>query len=169
MILIFRSFLAGSLLALSACGGGDPVANRAEAAASLPAPQSINASDPSGAPPPANALSRQLPDQRASSGPVAAIPAALQGRWGLNPEDCFPERGDNRGVLEVGESQVRFFESVARPRANSAASKDSYNADFVFSGEGQTWTKYQSLELQDGRLVRTESSPMASYTYAKCS
>ena len=167
MILIFRAFLPAALLSLSACGQG-PVADKAENAGSLPAPVTVNSSDPSGAAPPANALSRQV-KSHSSGDSVPAIPAKLQGSWGLNPEDCFPERGDTKGVLHISGTEVRFYESVATPKANASASVDRYSADFAFTGEGQSWTRFQSLEMQDGKLVRTESSPMASYTYAKCS
>jgi hypothetical protein len=30
------------------------------------------------------------------------------------------------------------------------------------------WKKYEALELRDNKLVRTESSPMKSYAYARC-
>ena len=153
-------------LCLAACGGASPVADKAENAASLPAPATVSSSDPSGAPPPANALSRQISSR--SSGSVPEIPKKLQGRWGLNPEDCLPNRGDNLGVLEISASEVRFHESVARPKGNANASEDSYGADFTFTGEGQSWARFESMRLENGKLVRTESSPMASYTYAKC-
>ena len=168
MILFFRAFLPAALFSLSACGAQGPVADKAENAAALPAPATVNSSDPSGGAPPPNALSRQV-KSGSSSGSVPAIPARLHGSWGLNPEDCFPERGDNKGALHISGSEIRFFESVATPAANASASEDRYSADFSFTGEGQSWTRFQSLEMQDGKLVRTESSPMASYTYAKCS
>jgi hypothetical protein len=47
-------------------------------------------------------------------------------------------------------------------------SPDSASGDFAFTGEGMTWKKYEALELQDNKLVRTESSPMTSFTYARC-
>ena len=161
--------VAAAALGLAGCGGNSPVADKAENAGSLPAPETVNSSDPSGAPPPANALSRQVAARSAGSGGVPAIPVSLQGRWGLNPEDCVASRGDNLGVLEISASEVRFHESVARPVGNANAADGSYGADFAFTGEGQSWTRFQTLRLEDGKLVRTESSPMASYTYAKCS
>ena len=166
MKLIPTVFLATAALSLGACGGDGPVAEEANSG-SLPGPQTVNASDPSGAAPPANALSRQV-NSRSSGGSVPAIPAGLQGRWGLKPGDCVPG-GVNLGLLEIGDSEVRFYESVARPVGNANASPDSYAADFTFTGEGQSWTRFESMRLEDGKLVRTESSPMASYTYAKCS
>ena len=39
----------------------------------------------------------------------------------------------------------------------------------AFAGEGQSWTKYESLKLDQNVLVRTETKPTASFSYAKCS
>ena len=100
--------------------------------------------------------------------PAAAIPAALHGRWGLTPGDCTSTRGDAKGLLIVSGDGLRFYESRATPVRNVQASADSVSADFAFTGEGQTWTKYQALALEDDKLIRTESSPMASFTYARC-
>jgi hypothetical protein len=157
--------LFASLAALAACGG-NPVAENAEAAATLPAPQTVNVSDPSGAAPPANAAPGATPGRL--GGEIAPIPAALQGRWSLAPEDCTAgSRG--RGLLTVGGTELRFYESVARPTGNVEPATDSYSADFAFTGEGMNWSKFQTLQLQGGRLIRTESSPMTSFTYVRCS
>lgn len=84
------------------------------------------------------------------------------------PGDCTSTRGDAKGLLTISGSDLRFYESHAIPKGNVKTSADSFSADFAFSGEGMTWTRFQTLELQNGKLVRTESSPMASYTYARC-
>ena len=94
----------------------------------------------------------------------------FHGRWGLTPADCTSTRGDAKGLLIVGADKLHILR-IAAPcrRAMSRHRHDSFSADFAFTGEGQSWTRYQSLELQKGgKLVRTESGPMASYTYAKC-
>jgi hypothetical protein len=100
--------------------------------------------------------------------PAAKIPAALQGRWGLTPADCMPGRADAKGLLVISAGDLRFYESRAVPAGNIAADADSISGDFAFTGEGQSWTKYQSLQLQKQGLVRTETKPTASFTYAKC-
>jgi hypothetical protein len=110
---------------------------------------------PAGAPPPAS------PGR-------ATIPAALQGRWGLTPADCTSSLGDAKGLLVVGRNELRFYESRAVPGGNTAAERDSYSADFHFAGEGQTWVKFETLQRKSDKLVRTESDPMASFTYARC-
>jgi hypothetical protein len=159
----YALFLA--TLSLTACGGGGPVADKSENTSSLAAPLAANGSDPTGAPPPANAPPRPT---ASTSGEAPAIPGALHGRWGLVPEDCIPEQGDNLGVLEISGGELRFHESIGRPLGNARSAADSYSADFAFDGQGQRWTKFQTLRLQDGKLVRTESTPMASYTYVRC-
>jgi hypothetical protein len=149
--------------ALAACGGNEPVADGAENTAALP---SINkpAASADGAPP-ANATA---PSTSSATNPAAAIPPALHGRWGLTPADCTSTRGDAKGLLVVSADGLQFYESRAVPTGNVQTSGNSIGADFAFTGEGQTWTKFQTLVLEDDKLVRTESSPMASFTYARC-
>ena len=154
---------------LCSCDASDPVAEQANNSAALPPPPTVNASDPSGAPPPPNSENPPAPAEGSSAVPASAIPALFHGRWGLTPGDCTSTRGDNKGLLVIGSDKLTFYESRAVPKGNVDSSPDSFSADFEFTGEGQTWTRFQSLELQKGgKLVRTESGPMASYTYAKC-
>ena len=161
----FTLIAGAALIALAGCGGNDPVADEAENADALP---SINKPAPSadGAPP-ANAAAT-APSTGPATNPVAAIPPALHGRWGLTPADCTSTRGDAKGLLVVSADRLQFYESRAIPAGNVQTSGDSIGADFAFTGEGQTWTKFQTLALEDDKLVRTESSPMASFTYARC-
>ena len=162
-------------LLLGACGGSDPVAEDAETSG-LPSIDNV-AGGRDGVPsadgaPPTNAAS--APGARGASAfgaspePAAAIPAALHGRWGMAPADCTSTGGDAKGLLVVSSDGLRFYESRATPVSNVELSNDSIRADFAFTGEGQTWTKFQTLALEDDRLVRTESSPMASFTYVRC-
>ncbi len=165
-----QPLLAAVLLTLAACGGGDPVAEEAENVTALPSVDNV-AGGRDGAPsadgaPPSNTTAAPTPS--VASGPAATIPAALHGRWGLTPGDCTTTRGDAKGLLIVAANGLRFYESNAIPAGNAQTSDNSISADFAFTGEGQTWTKYQALSLDDDRLVRTESSPMASFTYARC-
>ena len=167
--------LAGAL-ALVACGGTDPVAEDAANATELPSVDDV-AGGRDGVPsadgaPPTNATS--APGLQGGSAfppnpdPAVAIPAALHGRWGMSPADCTSTRGDAKGLLIVSSDGLRFYESRATPIRNVKLSKDSISADFAFTGEGQTWSKFQTLSFQGDRLVRTESSPMASFTYVPC-
>ena len=155
-------FALGAMLAFAACGKRDPVAPDANAAAAaLPAPTKPRA-DPMGGPP-ANAD----PQPQALTA-VAAIPQALQGRWGLSPGDCTTTRGDAKGLLVVGSNELRFYESRAVPAAGIAADADSISGTFDFTGEGQSWTKYQSLSIDGHRLIRAEINPNTSFSYARC-
>lgn len=162
-----RAILIGLMLAATACAKRDPVADGANEATILPAPTESNASDPTGAPPPDNAASPAVPGT-APATPAAAIPAALHGRWGLTPGDCTSTRGDNKGLLTVSADSLKFYESRAVPTGNTQSSATSFSADYTFTGEGMTWTRYQTLERKGDKLVRTLSTPMESFTYAKC-
>ena len=166
--------IATSLLALAfavaACDANDPVAEEADNTAGLPSVDNVAGGrdgqpSPDGAPPANGAAVAPAP---ANASPVASIPAALQGRWGMTPADCTSTRGDAKGLLVVSSDGLRFYESRAVPVRNAQKSDDSFSADFAFTGEGQTWTKFQTLTLDDVKLVRTESSPMASFTYVRC-
>jgi len=151
------------IAAVGGCGKPDPVANGANAVASLPATANRAAPTPAGGPPPTAA-----PAASASPTRTAPIPAALQGRWGLMPRDCTSPLGDAKGLLVINGRELRFYESRAVPSPGVAVDSDSITGNFAFSGEGQSWTKFESFELRNHALVRTQSSPAASYTYAKC-
>ena len=141
----------------------DPVDNEAGNTAGLPVP-SMPAPDSTGERPTNDAA----PASSAQAAAGAKIPAAFHGRWGLGPNDCTSTRGDAKGLLLVTPDELRFYESRAVPAASARTGADSISGDFTFTGEGQTWTKFMALELQQDGLVRTESNPMASFTYAKC-
>ena len=162
----FPLFALTGIMSMVACSGRDPVADEADNAATTAAQE--NAIVPqANEVVPANAgdTSTEEPGQALTS---TTIPAAMHGRWGLTPGDCTSKRGDAKGLLIVSADQLKFYESVAKPAGELDISSDSASGDFVFTGEGMTWKKYEALELQSGKLVRTESSPMASFTYARC-
>ncbi len=163
-------------LSLAACGQSGPVADEANNSAALPDPADvagaeIGTASADGSPP----TNTAAPGGRAplTSGDTAtmaqrAIPAALQGRWGLVPADCTSTRGDAKGLLVISQTSLRFYESTATPARNVKTAPDMVSADFDFTGEGQSWTKFATLEADGDKLVRTESSPMASFTYIRC-
>ncbi|MGN6155922.1 MAG: hypothetical protein ACTHN4_09340 [Sphingomicrobium sp.] len=158
-----RTFITcAAALALAACGKPDAVANGANNVDGLP---TVNtpAPSPSGAPP-ANATA----NSSGTPAPAAAIPAALQGRWGLTPVDCTTTLGDAKGLLIVNSDELRFYESRAVPSPGVETSPDSVSGNFAFTGEGQEWEKHESLELQKDKLIRTERDPVASFTYVRC-
>ena len=148
--------------ALAACGKPDPVANGANAVTAVPAAANQAATTPSGGPPPVTAPASASPSR------TTPIPAALQGRWGLTPGDCTSALGDAKGLLVINGRELRFYESRAVPSPGVTADSDSITGNFAFTGEGQSWTKFETFELRNNSLIRTESNPAASYSYAKC-
>lgn len=150
-------------LAVSACGKPDAVAEGANNVEGLP-PANAVAPSPTGAPP-ANASANTV---AATGAPAAAIPAALHGRWGLTPRDCTSTLGDAKGLLIVNPNELRFYESRAIPAPGVQTSPDSISGNFVFTGEGQEWIKYETLEIQQDKLIRTERDPVASFSYVRC-
>jgi hypothetical protein len=151
---------------LAACAERDPVADGANNIAAAPPGVDVLPPDESVATP-TNQLENGVAEPTNAS-VQGTIPAALHGRWGLTPGDCTSTRGDAKGLLIVSEDSLRFYESVARPSAGVRTSRNSVQGDFAFTGEGMSWSRYEALQLEDGKLVRTQSDPMASYTYARC-
>jgi len=151
-----------AIAALAACNRPDPVADNVNNVEALP---TVNepAPNPTGAPPANAAESDGLMPAAAGS-----IPAAVQGRWGLSPADCTSTRGDAKGLLVVEPDRLRFYESRAVPSPGIQVEADSVSGNFAFTGEGQEWVKYQSLERQGDKLVRTERDPVATFTYVRC-
>ena len=150
-----------AVAALAACGGPDAAPEAVENTSELPEVNQSTAS-PTGAAPADGAAPGNV-----VATPASAIPAALQGRWGLTPGDCMATHGDE-GLLTIGANALRFYESVAVPAANVQTSTNSISGDFAFTGEGQQWSKHLSLEIRDDKLVRTERDPLASFRYVRC-
>ena len=159
-----------SIMTMGACSGShDPVADNADNASASQAEVDVLPPDESDSTP-ANQLESgvddpTLPAPTASSG---KIPASLHGRWGMTPGDCTSTKGDAKGLLTVSAEGLKFYESVAKPAGELKTSDDSASGDFTFTGEGMTWKKYEVLEIQSNKLVRTESSPMKSFAYVRC-
>jgi predicted small lipoprotein YifL len=153
------------VVAIAACGKQGPVANGANAVTAVPQAASAGSPTPADGPPTnhANAASPVALHQ-----PAIEIPAALQGRWGLTPADCTAPLAHAKGLLVVNSGELRFYESRAVPRADVHISNSTASGTFHFTGEGQTWDKFESLQRNGDKLTRTETNPAASYTYAKC-
>jgi hypothetical protein len=152
------------LLTAAACTKRDPVANGANEVIALPTSANVTAPSPAGEPPRRNTA----PATVAIAAPAATIPAALLGRWGLTPADCTSALGDAKGLLIVSPGELRFYESRAVPGENVTGDSTSISGQFHFTGEGQSWTRFEALKANHQKLVRTESNPPASFTYAKC-
>lgn len=101
------------------------------------------------------------------------IPVALRGRWGLVAADCTSRHGDAKGLLEISDTSLTFYESRAMLRDFIQWSPTGIRAEFDFSGEGMNWEREMSLTLKDeGRtLIRRdygEDAPATPLTYRRC-
>ena len=154
-------FAVPALLALAACDNGtqgaDTTAEEAAAEGDLAANSSV------------------APVESAGPSPAAtAIPAAIQGRWGLVAADCEPGRADAKGLLTITANKLEFYESVGTLREIEEASATRIRASFDFEGEGETWQRDGLLEVQDAgeTLVRRESGGIDAapepFRYTKC-
>jgi hypothetical protein len=153
------------MVVIAACGNHGPVANGANEVSTLPAPVNAASFTPEGAPPATGFKSApEAPDPAAAE----AIPATLQGRWGLTPADCTSALAQAKGLLIISAGELRFYESRALPSKGVQADNRSMSGDFNFSGEGKAWARFESLQRSGDKLTRTEADPAASYTYAKC-
>lgn len=159
---------AGLALALAGCGGGtentatnDSVVLADNNVATTPAPPET------------------APGNIAAPSPTAApdagtdIPVALHGRWGLVPADCTSTRGDNKGLLTINGTTLRFYESVGTLGKVAERGAGRIVADFAMTGEGQEWTRRMTLDTgDDGKtLVRREQGADAmpdALRYQKC-
>jgi hypothetical protein len=104
--------------------------------------------------------------------PVKAMPAAMQGRWGMTANDCDPARSDAKGLLVVGADSLGFYESRAMLREAAALGSDAVRATFAYRGEGMEWEAEDTFRLiQDGAvLVRrsTGAEPSEPFEYRRC-
>lgn len=162
-----RNFvMIAALLSLAACGdGGQPPANDTiavpdNAIVTLPAPPETPGPAPS-------------PSTSASPDSGTGIPVALHGRWGLVPADCTSTRGDNKGLLTINATTLRFYESVATLGKVTERAAGRIVAEFAMTGEGQEWTRRMTLDTADGgkTLVRREQGADAMpdpLRYQKC-
>ena len=162
--------ILGSVSALVACSGQDPVADNATDNAAAPTEVDVLPPDESDTTPTNDLENGDDEDVNVgeASGAPTTIPAAFHGRWGLTPADCMANRSDTKGLLVVAADSMRFYEAQAKPDGELRFTPKSVSGSFAFTGEGQNWKKHEVLELQEHKLVRTESDPMASYTYARC-
>jgi hypothetical protein len=149
------------VLAVAACGARDPVDDHANNSVGLPDVQRAGSSA-SGEPHADTQPAKPLP------APTVHIPTALQGRWGLTPADCTTSLGDAKGLLVINGDELRFYESRAVPADGAHTDADSISGSFAFTGEGQSWVRYEALKVDKQRLTRTETNPSASFSYAKC-
>ena len=108
-----------------------------------------------------------IADDNAAAAPAATgIPESMQGRWGLVPADCPSTRGDNKGLLTITGDTLQFYESRAKLTKMVGSWPEKLTAEFAFTGEGQNWTKTETLALtgSSNTLVRSEDGSALRYT-----
>src|SRR5687768_3857827 len=156
------------VLTVTACGGSEAVDDKAENAAGLDqvvaqanatANAIHNQADTS---PPAPVTNQQEPAIVPPT-PGAIIPAQYHGRWGMVPADCTSTRGDNKGLITVGDTRIRFYESTATLQEQRPAKATSFSGLFTFTGEGQRWQKVMTLTRTGDTLERADQE--GSFTY----
>lgn len=120
-------------------------------------------------------LSACVPGQFApvASGTPAGIPEVMQGRWGLNENDCDPSRDDNKGLMAVEATTLAFYESRATLTNLRSATADTVTADYAFTGEGQTWSRTITFQTAESGMVllRSDEGEGAfdgTYRYLSC-
>lgn len=97
---------------------------------------------------------------------VALIPAQYQGRWGMVAADCTSTRGDAKGLINVTDDKIRFYESTATLKEQRPAIATSFSGLFSFTGEGQTWEKVMTFTRSGNTLSRAENE--GNFTYKRC-
>ena len=155
--------------ALAACSNSGPVAKDAKNTVSVAATNKPKPSANASGGPPVSQTEPETVPAGAASQAVPDLPAAVRGRWGMTPGDCTSTRGDAKGLLIIAADGLKFYESRAVPTGDVQSDANSAAGTFNFTGEGQSWTRYEALNVQGNMLTRTESNPTASFTYAKCS
>jgi hypothetical protein len=97
---------------------------------------------------------------------AAVIPAQYRGRWGMVPADCTSTRGDAKGLIEIADKTVTFFESSATLKEQRPAIATSFSGEFAFTGESQSWDKVMTFTRTGDTLKRAEES--GTFTYKRC-
>jgi len=92
------------------------------------------------------------------------FPAQYRGRWGMVPGDCTSTRGDAKGLITIGDSTIRFYESIATLKEQRPAIATSFSGLFSFTGEGQSWIKVMTFTRTGNSLKRADSDGNFSYT-----
>ena len=159
------------LLTAVACSKTEPVDDDADNAANLDAVVAeANATaeavhERADETPPAPGTSQEEP-VLAQPVPNGVIPARYQGRWGMVPADCAPGRPDAKGLITIGDTSIKFYESTATLTEPRPAAATSFSGLFAFRGEGQAWEKVITFTRTGDTLKRAEDS--GSFTYRRC-
>jgi len=148
------------------------------AACSDPSPTPTGAATPSLAPMVSESEAFAPPvapgaSEAASVAGVGTFPAAMRGTWGVNVADCDPKRGDNKGMMTIGEKSVKFYESIAELGTIRDGDDNALRATFNYEGEGMVWQRDAKFALAEGgkTLILTEfgdDAPQGPRRYSRC-
>ena len=163
--MIQRNFALAAVLVLAACQQATDDSN-------IAIDDGVNAADvaeadvetlpPSeaSAPPPGNGLAPT------NSTSTALIPAQYHGRWGMVAADCTSTRGDAKGLITIGDSSIRFYESTATLVEQRPAIATGFAGFYRFTGEGQNWEKVVTLKRSGDSLTRADDD--GNFNYRRC-
>jgi hypothetical protein len=172
---VMKQFLAAIplafLLGAVACGKNEPVDKDAENAAGLDqVVAEANATaeavhEQADETPPAPGTHQSEP-VLAQPTPGDIIPAHYQGRWGMVPADCTSTRGDAKGLMTIGDTSIKFYESTATLTKRRPVIATSFSGLFAFRGEGEAWEKVMTFTRSGNTLKRADQD--GSFTYKRC-
>ena len=167
LAIIPLAFVMGAV----ACSKNEPVAEEAENADGLETVVAeANATaeavrEQADETPPAPGTNQSEPEPPQPT-PGGIIPAQYQGRWGMVAADCTSTRGDAKGLMTVGDTSIRFYESTATLTEQRPAIATSFSGLFAFRGEGQAWEKVMTFTRTGNMLKRAEDG--GTFTYRRC-
>ncbi|MCY7338867.1 MAG: hypothetical protein LH465_02775 [Sphingomonas bacterium] len=171
-----RNFTMPALLALALAACQQPadeaniaIDNEVNAAnAANPEIESLPPSEEAGTPAPSNSASglNEADDAGSEDPNLAFIPAQYRDRWGMVAADCTSTRGDTKGLMTIGDTSIRFYESTATLKAQRPSIATSFSGQFDFTGEGQTWTKVMTFTRTGNNLKRADGD--GNYSYQRC-
>ncbi len=146
--------------ALSACSN-EPVAAPSASGSDVPSPAATGLA------------ASASPTASASAEGGSTIPATAQGRWGLVPKDCTSKLGDNKGLITISSTSIRFYESTGKLGTITERSDTRIRAAFAFTGEGMEWNRDMILDVKDAgkTLIRREYGEDAApgpLQYTRC-
>ena len=123
--------------------------------------------------PPSNTAATNADSAATPATLSTSIPAQFHGRWGLTPADCTSTMGDAKGLLTINDARLTFFESKGTLDKVLGATASSFDANYRFLGEGQSWERVERLKLVNDKLNRrtdaqTGQEPPVNLTYKRC-
>jgi hypothetical protein len=80
--------------------------------------------------------------------------------------DCTSTRGDAKGLIDISDQSIKFYEAVATLKEQRPAIATSFSGLFAFTGEGQSWQKVMTFTRTGDTLKRAEEA--GTFTYKRC-